>query len=278
MNNPENAGGSPLYEAGLLRNGHLSIRKVLRHALNLLRHNAGAILVVMFAPVILLAAARELSLVVFGGFSIMEVVAQTLVHAGVFLLLWIGFASVLHGQFLGTVTKGRAWRVVIWSRAQVSFAFGGLRLIGVLILLGFATIFLSFIPFGGLVGTLIAAFVWSRLAMVFPAAAVGRPLALEDSWGLTGAAKTRVALLIGSLYLIGQILIALTVSWQSLAGLNPDQETWPTSLVISAVLFSWSAVVAAVLSATYRGLVEMRPPDVRDTYIPQDGSHLADVF
>ncbi len=53
---------------------------------------------------------------------------------------------------------------------------------------------------------------------------------------------------------------------------------WQLNLISAVLMFAGAAIVAAILSATYRGLVEMRPPDVRDTYIPQDGSHLADAF
>ena len=52
---------------------------------------------------------------------------------------------------------------------------------------------------------------------------------------------------------------------------------WLLQILSAVLLFFGAAIVAAVLSATYRGLVEMRPADVRDTYVPQDQAPEADA-
>jgi len=134
----------------------------------------------------------------------------------------------------------------------------------------------------GIGGGLAVLIVWSRMSMVLPSAAVDRPLALGDSWGLTGYAKVRVVLLVASMYALSRLFSDFALPMSLIGGLDAFSDSiavaWVSGLISSAAVFVGAAIVAAVLSATYRGLVEMRPPDVRDTYIPQDGSHLADAF
>lgn len=102
--------------------------------------------------------------------------------------------------------------------------------------------------------------------MVFPGASVGRPLALEDSWSLTSNARGRVVILLGSLYLVAQIFVPMVLGLVLFFGSN-----WYIEAAVAALMFGGAAVVAAVLSAIYQALVEMRPQHVRDTYIPEDG-------
>ncbi|NQV82159.1 MAG: hypothetical protein HQ495_16495 [Alphaproteobacteria bacterium] len=251
------------------------MRKVWAHALGTLFRNVGAIVVTMFAPVVLMTAAQRapLDLVSYRPSTIL---IHWLVGFLAWLILWVGFASVLHGRFLGL--KAAPWRAIIWTRAQVNFLQSILKLIATLIALGFFTVILSFaVPFGALLGMFISTVVWSRNAMVLPAAAVGRPMSLGDSWEFTAPARVRVVFLVGSLYLLAQVLVAALFSWQAINVIS-FEDTWVSSLISSAIMFTGAAIVAAVLSATYRGLVEMRPPHERDSYLPQDGSHLANVF
>lgn len=258
----------------LLRNGRLSMRKVVAHALGLLVRNAGPIALTMIGPVVVMTLIREL---VPAGFGAAPGTALVTLHGVsvfvVWLLLWVGFASVLHARFLDHGRPPPPWRALIWSHAQVSFLFGIVRLIGVLILVGMATFLLGYVAgeIAGLIGLIAGTIVWGRLAMVFPSAAVGRPLALADSWRLTGLARVRVVILIGSLYICAQFFGPIVVVLPLFDG------EWLLQILSAVLLFFGAAIVAAVLSATYRGLVEMRPADVRDTYVPQDQAPEADA-
>jgi len=265
---------SPLHEGDLLRNGRLSMGKVLVRAVVTLFRHAPIVVLTMVIPVLLMTILQQL-------LTGSPFLVEALVSALAWLLLWVGFASVLHARFLGL--KVAPWRAIVWTRAQVSFLLGILKLIGVMILLGILISLLAIIPFGNLVGFLISAFVWARCSMVFPSAAVGRPLDLGGSWELTAAQRGRVALLIGALYIVVQVVMSFLIAWPalsgSLSGLYPEiANPLTTSIVANALMFLVAAVVVSVLSATYRGLVQMRPAEVRDQYIPDEGSHLVDVF
>jgi len=221
-----------------------------------------------------------------GGPDSFSVVLRGLVAFFVWVLLWVGFASVLHARFLDRRHSPPVWRALIWSRTQLEFLFGIFRVTLVLILVGVV----AGIPIAiagaiatwlgilaELVGLLVASYVWARLAMVFPSASVGKPLAIKDSWSLTSSAVWRIAFLLGLLYIVSRILVPLALSLPLLADV-PSATDWLVRAVSAALMFGGAAVVAAILSATYQALVETRPPDVRDTYIPQDGTHLADAF
>ncbi len=255
-------------ERTLLRNGKLSIRKVLMRAAMSLARNIVPILLAMVGPVVVLTLISEIFR---GEFSVASIAVSYIAM----VLLWVGFASVLHARFLDRQHSPPPWRVLIWSRAQLDFLFGILKITGVLILMGVVVGILSFVagPLAQLVGLVVASFVWSRLAMVFPSASVGKPLALEDSWGLTSHARGRVFVLLGSLYIVSQFYVSLTLSLPLLYGSG-----WHIHATSAALLFGGAAVVVSILSAAYQGLVEMRPPDVRETYLPQHGSGLADAF
>jgi hypothetical protein len=257
----------------LLRNGRLSIRKVLlRAAISLIR-NAVPILLAMLAPVMILTLIGEFFLTNGVPWSA-SVVALSVVTYVAFILLWVGFASVLHARFLDRRERPPLWRVLIWSRTQLDFLIGILKVLGLIVLMNVVVVVAAVVagPLAQLIGVLAASFVWARLSMVFPGASVGRPLALEDSWSLTSNARGRVVILLGSLYLVAQIFVPMVLGLVLFFGSN-----WYIEAAVAALMFGGAAVVAAVLSATYQALVEMRPQHVRDTYIPEDGSRLADT-
>ena len=169
----------------------------------------------------------------------------------------------------------------------MSFLFGIVRVTGLLIVVGY--VFL--IPVGvasqisPIIGEvaewimlLVAMVISAGVALVFPAAAVGRPLALRDSWELAGYSRVRAVILVGPLYVFAWTLLPAALVLPFVPSIVPYAVAWQLNLISAVLMFAGAAIVAAILSATYRGLVEMRPPDVRDTYIPQDGSHLADAF
>jgi hypothetical protein len=172
-------------DQSLLRNGELSIRKIVARAATLLGRNIGAILLAMIGPVV----GMTLLLVLFptGDPGSASVVWRADASFLVWILLWVGFASVLHARFLDCRKSPPPWRVLIWSQAQVEFLFGIIKvtllLIGIGIVIALASNIIGFVA--QLIGTLAAMFVWARLAVVFPGASVGRSLALEDSWSLT---------------------------------------------------------------------------------------------
>lgn len=260
-------------DQSLLRNGAISIRKILGRSVAQIGRHFGPILLAMVGPV----AVMTIFLVLFptGDPGSASVIWQAVISFLLWILLWVGFASVLHARFLDRRQSPPSWRVLIWSRAQVEFLFGIIKvtllLIGIGIVVALASNIIGFVA--QLIGTLAAMFVWARLAMVFPGASVGRPLALEDSWSLTSSGGWRVVVLLGVLYLASQALLPLALGLSLFFGSG-----WIGHAASAAVLFGGAAVVAAILSATYQALVETRPPDVRDTYIPQDETHLADAF
>jgi len=261
---------------------------VLAHALGTLVRNVGSILLAMIGPVVVMTLARKVMLsqvdrsadsllLEFGG----------LVSFVVWYVLWIGFASVLHARFLDQRNSPPLWRTIIWSRAQMSFLFGIVRVTGLLIVVGYvfaipAGVASQVSPIIGEVAEwimlLVAMVIWAGVALVFPAAAVGRPLALRDSWELTGYSRVRVVILVGPLYVFAWTLLPAALALPFAPRIVFHAPAWQLNLISAVLMFAGAAIVAAILSATYRGLVEMRPPDVRDTYIPQDESPAANVF
>jgi len=251
------------------------MRKVLAHALGMLVRNAGPILLAMLGPVVAMTLAREIML---GPVDPLFVQFGGLVAFVVWYVLWIGFASVLHARFLDQRNSPPPWRTMIWSRAQMSFLFGIVRVTGLLIVVGYVfaipvAVASQISPIVGEVAEwimlLVAMVIWAGVALVFPAAAVGRPLALRDSWELTQPSRVRVVILVGPLYVFAWTFlpVALVLPFTPSIVSAP---AWQLNLISAVLMFAGAAIVAAVLSATYRGLVEMRPADVRDTYIPQD--------
>lgn len=278
----------------VLRNGRLSMREVWAQALGALFRDAVPILSAMIGPVVVMTLVSygfvaALLRVSADAQTLLSLVAD-LVLALVWFALWVGFASYLHRLFLHPQSSGSPWRAIVWTEEQTRFFKGVMKLVLLIVgmFVGLSIVSLVFgsvtgtfgvlvIGVGGSLGILV---VWSRLSMVLPSAAVGRPLALGDAWVFTGQAKVRVVILFASMYAVSQVFSKFVpVSFAGAPDAFSDSIAlaWVPAFISSVALFAGAAVVAAVLSATYRGLVEMRPPDARDTYVPQDGAHLGDA-
>jgi len=228
----------------------IDIGASVRAAYSVVIENARLAVDLAWLPFAIVVAAELVALVIGGGFigpalSGLVYGLGFLVFGTIFIVRWHRFILLGEKGGAGLFPPG-------WSR----FFLAGLKvalivLVGIIILALLAAVPPHFLTgLVAVVGGIVLAFGATRVSLIFPAAAIERPIGLREAWDLLAGNYWRLfaCLLLCYLpfgivhYILGEI------------GLGLPWVMWFVLQVVGlAVSFAGAAVVASLLSDVYRG-------------------------
>lgn len=232
--------------------GRIDIMAEVQTAFSTVWNNFRLALDLAWLPFVLLVIAEIVALVLgaAGMFGMMLAVLVRglgfVVFATIFIVRWHRF--VLLGETVGGDLFPPGWGPFFIAAIKITLGV----IVGMVALMLIAMVPPHFLT--GLIaaiGCIALAIAASRLSLVFPAAAIERPIALRDAWDLAAGNFWRLFLCLILCYLPFAILHYLLLGSGSASGAI----VWLMFQIIgSAVSFAGVAVVASLLSGLYRQL------------------------
>jgi hypothetical protein len=235
----------------------IDIAASVRAAYQFARDNARLAVNLALVPFAIVVGAELLAWLVGGGGWFGMILAM-LIEAGgfavfgtVFIVRWHRF--VLLGETATPSLFPPGWGTFFLTTIKVGLAF----LVGTFVLGMIAAVpphFLTgLIAFVGFVAMGVA---WARLSLVFPAAAIERPMTLREGWDVMAGNYWRLFACILGCYLPFGIVHYVI---DKIGGAAPSILWIVFQAVALAVSFAGVAVVAAMLSEVYRGFYPVEP-------------------
>ena len=238
----------------------IDIGASVRGAYTVVMENARLVVELAWLPFAILVGAEVLALVLGGGGLLGRGLAA-LVRAGGFLV----FGTIFFVRWHRFMLLGESMPVGLFPPGWGAFLLAGIK-VGVTVVVGFVILSLiAMVPpvfLTGpiaLVGGIALAFASARVSLVFPAAAVERPISLREAWDVMAGDYWRLFACILLCYLPFGIVHYLIGA----VGLGLPWVVWFVFEVIGlAVSFAGMAVIGSLLSEIYRG-VEGAAPEQR---------------
>ena len=235
----------------------IDIAASVRAAYRVVLDNARLAVDLALVPYAILVGAEFLAWLIGGG-GWFGIVLALLIQAGgfvvfgtVFIVRWHRF--VLLGETAAQTMFPPGWGTFFLTTIKVVLAF----VVGAFVLGLVAAIPPHFLT--GLiafVGFVAMAFAWARVSLVFPAAAIERPITLREGWDVMASNYWRLfACIIGAYLPFGIVHYIL----DKIAGQVPSILWIVFQAVALAVSFAGVAVVASLLSDVYRGFYPAEP-------------------
>lgn len=230
----------------------IDIGASVRAAYSVVIENLGLAVELAWLPFAIVVVAEILALLLGGGGLFGEALA-TLVRAGGFLV----FGTIFLVRWHRFLLLGEDMSAGLFPLGWGGFLLAGIK-VGLTVFVGFLLLSLigalpPHILTGpiAVIGGLVLAFGSARVSLVFPAAAVERPISLRQAWDLMAGNFWRLFACLFLCYLpfaIGQFLLGQI-------GFGMPWVLWFVFEVAGlAVSFAGMAVVASLLSGLYRGL------------------------
>ncbi|OLE19584.1 MAG: hypothetical protein AUG50_03370 [Betaproteobacteria bacterium 13_1_20CM_3_63_8] len=235
----------------------IDIAASVRAAYQFARDNARLAVNLALVPFAIVVGAEFLAWLVGGG-GWFGMILALLIQAGgfavfgtVFIVRWHRF--VLLGETATQSLFPPGWGTFFLTTIKVGLAF----LVGTFVLGMIAAVPPHFLT--GLiafVGFVAMGFAWARLSLVFPAAAIERPMTLREGWDVMAGNYWRLFACILGCYLPFGIVHYVV---DKIGGAAPSILWIVFQAVALAVSFAGVAVVAAMLSEVYRGFYPPEP-------------------
>jgi len=235
----------------------IDIAASVRAAYQLVLDNARLAIALAIVPYAIVVAAEFIAWLIGGGgwFSMMLAV---LIQAGgfavfgtVFIVRWHRF--ILLGETTPQTLFPPGWGTFFLTTVKVTIAV----LIGVFVLGMLAALPPHFLTaLISIAGFIAIAVAWVRASLVFPAAAIERPITLREGWDVMAGNYWRLFACFICCYLPFGIVHYIV---DKIAGDVPSVLWIVFRAVALAVSFAGIAVVAALLSDVYRGFYPVEP-------------------
>jgi hypothetical protein len=222
----------------------IDIGTSVRGAYTVVMENARLAIDLAWLPFAILVGA-ELIAMVLGGGGLLGRALAALVQAGGFLV----FGTIFFVRWHRFMLLGETMPVGLFPPGWGAFLLAGIK-IGVAVFIPSFILALILPPIGALVGIALG-LAATRVSLVFPAAAVERPISLREAWDVMAGNYWRLFACVLLCYLPFGIVHYLAGA----VGLGLPWVVWFVFEVIGlAVSFAGMAVIASLLSDVYRGL------------------------
>jgi hypothetical protein len=235
----------------------IDIAASVRAAYMTVADNARLAVDLAWLPFAIVVVAEFLAWLVAGGGWFAMILALLIQAAGfavfgtIFIVRWHRF--VLLGETMSETLFPRGWGTFFMTMIKVVLAIiVGAFVLGMIAALPphFLTGLIAFLGF------IAMAFAWSRVSLVFPAAAIERPISLREAWDVMAGNYWRLFACLVCCYVPFGILHYIV---DKIAGGVPSVLWIVFQAVALAVSFAGVAVVAALLSDVYRGFYPPQP-------------------
>ena len=235
----------------------IDIAASVRAAYTIVIDNARLAINLALVPFAILVGAEFLAWLVGGGgwFGVMLAVLIQVggfaVFGTAFIVRWHRF--ILLGETVPESLFPPGWGIFFLTAVKVGLAVvvAGVVLVAIV---GMMPSFLAFLL--AVIGYLAIALAWSRVSLVFPAAAIERPIALREAWEVMAGNYWRLFACILGCYVPFGILRYIA---ERIGEASPSIIWFVFEVIGLAVSFAGVAVVASLLSDVYRGIYPPEP-------------------
>ena len=187
------------------------------------------------------------------GFGVVAVMA---VYALATLAFWVTFCVAWHRHYLVPGEVATIRTALRWGRRQTRFLLLFIGIGVIIVLLGLIGGSIGILILDPIILTLLLnigiAFVWARLAMLFPSTAVDQRMSFGECWMFTRGNGWRLFLVIFLVEI--PIGVLITVTDELLGQFDSWSETLVYALVNQTMVFIGFAVGVSALSIAYRFL------------------------
>jgi hypothetical protein len=204
-------------------------------------------------PYLIILAAELVAVLIPGGMAsravagLVDALALLLIGS-IFTVRWHRFV-LLEERVAGSLIPP-GWATFVITEIKIAV----LLFVGWLVMLALAMLPPHFITLGlSALGTIALAFLAARLSLLFPAAAIERPMTLRAGWDLLEGNYWRLFACVLACYL-PFVIVQMLVMW--IGALFPSLFWIVFAAVHLAIMLAGIAVIAALLSHIYRDIAE----------------------